>query len=69
MAKSVDHRDIVRMRIIKANKSHSLSGMLILDDFPEVQRSRDKLFFVKENILVLLFLVWICKDSMTARVN
>ena len=42
---------------------------LILDDFPEVQRSRDKLFFVKENILVLLFLVWICKDSMTARVN
>ena len=42
---------------------------LILDDFPEVQRSGDKLFIVKENILVLLLLVWVCKDTVTPRVN
>ena len=73
------------MRVIQTNKCYGIIGGLkhfnnpfcfnyiiddlILDDFPEVQRSGDKLFIVKENILVLLLLVWICKDPVTPRVN
>ena len=73
------------MRVIQTNKCYGIIGGLkhlnnhfcfnciiddlIMDDFPEVQRSRDKLFIVKENILVLLLLVWIRKDPVTPRVN